>query len=323
MRRFIFHFGRIDILAAKFLNMKQKLSFILLLLSAVGAFAQQPFGNLTIFSEDGDKFFLILNGEKINDVAQANLRVEELTQPYYNAKIIFEDQAKQPISKNNLMIADVDGIFKDVTYKIKRDRNNAAKMKLNYFSMADVDRGYLPASNVTVVHYGQPAPPMPSGSVTQTTTTTTTGGVQAGINMGGVGVNVSINDPNMVVTHAQTTTTTTTSSGHHGQHNDGPRGCANNYCMSASDFHSALQTLNEISFDETRLKTAKQIAASNCLNATQISDICRTFSFDESKLDFAKSAYSHCTEPSNYFKVNNVFEFSSNVDELNEFVASH
>jgi hypothetical protein len=297
--------------------MKQKFLLCFLLVSLVG-FAQQPFGNLTIFSEDGDKFFLILNGEKINDVAQANLRVEELAQPYYNAKIIFEDQSKQPISKNSLMIADADGVFKDVTYKIRRDKNNASKMKLNYFSMADVDMGYLPPSNVAVMRYGQPAPV--SGTVTQTTTTTTAGGVQAGINMNGVGVNVSISEPDMVVTHSQTTTTT---SGHHRGHQDEHRGCAQGYCMSQSDFSTALQTLKKTDFDETRLKTAKQIAASNCLNATQICDICRTFSFDESRLDFAKSAYANCTEPSNYFKVNNVFEFSSNVDELNEFVAGH
>ncbi|HEU0135952.1 MAG TPA: hypothetical protein VFQ50_01535, partial [Flavobacterium sp.] len=114
--------------------MKQKFTstFLFLLFITLNTFAQAPpMGHLTIFSEDGDKFYLVLNGEKINDVPQTNLRVEELTQPYYNAKIIFDDKAKAEISKNYLQIADVDGIFMDVTYKIKRDKNNANKMKLN------------------------------------------------------------------------------------------------------------------------------------------------------------------------------------------------
>ena len=82
-----------------------------------------PVGHLTIFSEDGDRFTLILNGEIINDEPQTNLRVEDLNQPYYNAKVKFADQTLADISKNNLMLTDVDGIFSDVTYKIKRDKN--------------------------------------------------------------------------------------------------------------------------------------------------------------------------------------------------------
>jgi hypothetical protein len=67
-----------------------------LLLSALAAsyslwsIAQPIIGsNLTIFSEDGNKFFLILNGERQNLEAQTNIRVEDLTQAYYNAKIHF------------------------------------------------------------------------------------------------------------------------------------------------------------------------------------------------------------------------------------------
>ena len=105
----------------------------LLLLFAVAVKAQPvPVGHLTIFSEDGDKFFLILNGEKQNNVAQTNLRVEDLVQDYYNAKIIFEDQALGEISKNYLAITDASGIRMDVTYKIKKNKNNG-KMTLNYF----------------------------------------------------------------------------------------------------------------------------------------------------------------------------------------------
>lgn len=302
--------------------------FFLLLSSTVFA---QRFGHLTIFSEDGDKFFLILNGEKINDVAQTNLRVEDLTQPFYNAKIIFEDTSKQPISKNNLALTDVDDIYKDVTYKIKRDKNNASKMKLNFFSMTDVDPGFLPSSNVQVIHYGQPAPVAVSTGISQTSTTTTTttsggsvGGINAGVSINGVGVgvgiNMNINDGTQI---SQTTTTTTTTSGHgHTQEIvETPRGCNNGRSMSGTDFNSALATIKGQSFEDTKLKTAKQIASSNCLNATQISDICRVFGFEESKLDFAKCAYGNCTEPKNYFKVNNVFSFSTSVDELTEYIS--
>lgn len=296
---------------------------MLFVLVAAQASAQQfgRFGHLTIFSEDGDKFTLVLNGEQINDVPQTNLRVEELTQPYYNAKIIFEDASKQSISKNSLLITDVNGNFQDVTYKIRRDKNNASKMKMNFFSMADVDPGFMPPSNVQVIHYGQP---VRTGTAVTQTTTTSTGGINAGVNVNGVGVNVSISDPNMHVTQTTTTTTSSTMHSDHDGHDHGSHGrrCRNEYAMSSSNFNSALQTIKNQGFDQTRLKTAKQIAQSNCLNATQVAEICKTFGFDESRLEFAKAAYDRCTEPNNYFKVNNVFSFSSSVDELTEYISS-
>lgn len=303
--------------------MKLYLSIALLFVLnlATAQIPMQPYGHLTIFSEDGDKFYLILNGERINDVPQTNLRVEELVQPYYNAKIIFEDNTKQEITKNALQIADVDGIFMDVTYKIKRDKNNSKKMKLNYFSMIPVAPDFIPPSNVKVIRYGTPAPPPPvTGGVTQTTTTTTTtNGVNAGINMGGVGVSININDPGMSVTHSQTTTTTTTSGGTYVE--PVAEGCVNGRAMAQNNFNGALNSVKNQNFDDTRLKTAKQIVSANCLTAAQIAQMCKVFGFEQSKLDFAKFAFPYCTDPNNYYKVNDVFEFSTSVDELSDYVS--
>lgn len=317
--------------------MKHKITFTaVVLLFTTLCFGQiQPFGHLSIFSEDGDKFILILNGERINDVAQTNIRVEDLVQPYYNAKIIFEDETRNEISKNFLQVTDVDGFFMDVTYKIKRDKNNNKKMKLNFFSMIPVVQGFVAPSNVYVAHWGQPAPPVVIqqnsgvGVVQQTTTTTTVnnGGINAGVNVGGVGVNISINDPGFSgsTTVTETTTTIGTSHGGHGNQpiaiQDNNPTCVNRRPMNPSDFNSALATIRNQGFDETRLKTSKQIAQSNCLNTNQIIAICQIFGFEDSKLDFAKFAFDACVEPRNYFKINDVFEFSSSVDELTDYVS--
>ena len=228
------------------------------------------------------------------------------------------------ISKNNLQIADVDGIFKDVTYKIRRDKNVKTKLKLNFFSMIDVRPDFIPPSNVYVVHYGQPR----NQGFSQTSTTTTVGqgvNVGANVNIGGVNMNVSINDP-MGHTVTETTTTTTNSGGNFNNNNNYEepirQGCRNRNPMNQRDFASALATVKNLGFDETRLKTAKQIAGSNCLNTNQIVQICEIFGFESSKLDFAKFAFDFCVEPKNYFKINNVFGFSSSVDELTDYIQS-
>jgi hypothetical protein len=307
-----------------------KKSILLLFLGLTSlSFGQNgPVGHLTIFSEDGDKFTLILNGEVINDTPQTNLRVEDLNQPFYNAKVKFADQTLQDVSKNNLMITDVDGVFSDVTYKIKRDKNNKTKMKLNYFSSIPVQPNFIPASNVHVIHYGQPDVPPVRGGVSQTTTTTTTQtngvNVGVGVNMGGVNMGVTIND-NMgggAVSQTTTTTTTHSSSGNHHEEDESVRGCTGKYSMSGANFSQALASIKNQSFAETQLKTAKQITNVNCLSVDQIIQIANTFSFEENKLDFAKYAYDHCTDPKSYFKLNDIFSFSSNVDELSDFVQS-
>lgn len=301
-----------------------------MMMTAFVAMAQvQPVGHLTIFSEAGDKFYLILNGERQNNVAQTNLRVEDLTNQYYTAKIIFEDKTLPEIEKKMLMIADADGIMSDVTYKIKKNANNG-KLTLNYFSSLPVQQGFKAPSNVHVVHYGTPdvvvVQPSATTTVTQTTTTTTGGttGVNATVNMPGVNMNVNITDPTLNTSYTTTVTETSTTNVQHTGHSQPASNfaCPNRYCMSSGDFSSALATIKGQNFEDSKLKTAQQIASSNCLNASQISDICRVFGFEQTKLDFAKFAYDRCTEPNNYFKVNNVFSFSSSSDELNEYIAT-
>jgi hypothetical protein len=308
--------------------MNRKNTLLVMLMISTLSFAQfVPIGHLNIFSEDGDRFTLILNGEVINDVPQTNLRVEDLNQPYYNAKIRFEDKTLLDVSKNNLMITDPDGIFMDVTYKIRRDKNNRTKMKMNYFSAIPVVPDFIPPSNVHVIHYGQPIAPPVRGGVSQTTTTTTQVGgtnVGVGVNIGGVNMGISINDGigNGVVTQTTTTTTTNHSNNIDVHHDEPIRGCGGSSCMTPGNFNAALATIKNQSFEDTRLKTAKQVITANCLNVDQIIQIANTFSFEDNKLDFAKYAYDFCIEPRNYFKLNGIFSFSSNVDELSDYVQS-
>ncbi len=299
----------------------KKQFLLLLLISPLFCFAQfQTGGNLTVFSEEGDKFYLILNGEKQNETPQTNIKIEDLPQPYYSAKIIFEDKSLATISKTNLMITDADGKMMDVTYKIKKDKTN--KVKMVYYSMIPVPQDFMPPAGMYVRQFGQPGPP--GANVSQTTTTTTSGnGIGASVNVPGMSMNISINEPNAVQTTTTTTTTTHSSSSTHSQQGQPVvKGCANNWPMNASDFNAAKKTIAQSSFDDTKLKTAQSIVGSNCLSTDQVVQICNLFSFEDNKLAFAKYAYAYTTDPKNYFKVNNVFTFSSNKEELSEFISN-
>lgn len=299
----------------------RKLYFtIALCFVATISFAQAPTGNLTIFSEDGDPFYLVLNGEMQNDIPQTNIRIEELNQPYYNAKILFEDKSLVEITKKNLEITDMDGEYKDVTYKIKRDKNNKNKLKLNFYSEIPVDRRYVAPKNVHVVHYGNPEPVR---TVSQTTTTTTVGGnsgMGMGMNVGGISMNININEPSGVYSETTTTTVSHSNQGSVSNNSVNIKGCNGKYPMNSSDFNGALTSVNKQNFDDTKMKVAKQIVQANCLDVNQIRQIANSIKFEETKLEFVKFAYDFCTEKKNYFRLNDIFTFSSNVDNLTEYI---
>jgi len=44
------------------------------------------------------------------------------------------------------------------------------------------------------------------------------------------------------------------------------------------------------------------------------------FSFESTRLDFARMAYHRVIDPQNYFIVNNAFRFSSSIDELYQYI---
>ena len=310
--------------------MKLKITLLLFVaLLPLLSFAQGS--ALTIFSEDGDKFFLLLNGQKQNSTAMANIRMDGLTQPYYKVKIVFEDKAKGEVDKNVNVTDPGTNAPADVVYKIK---NKDGEMKLRYFSAQPIQPNYAPPADVYVMHYGQaaPAPAAASTTVTQTTVTSTNVDPNVSMTVNAPGVNVSVNMPNvdMNATTSQTTvtrtTTTTSSSSSYGNNYDqqtvhsAPAGCQ--YPMDFGSFKSAKETVEKASFDDTKLSTAKSVLASNCVSTDQVIALCKLFSFEQSKLDFAKFAYSKTTDKNNYFKVGNIFSFDASKTDLNNFISN-
>lgn len=93
--------------------------------------------------------------------------------------------------------------------------------------------------------------------------------------------------------------------------------------MSQQDFEAAFEVVSKQSYDNTRLTVAKQIASSNSLSVNQIKRICNLFAFENNKLEFAKYAYDSCVDKKNYFKLNEVFKFDSDKQQLNAFINSN
>jgi hypothetical protein len=203
--------------------------------------------------------------------------------------------------------------------------------------------------------------PVAKTTVTQTTTTTTkaqpakpaqsTGGnVSMGINVDGVNMGISINatemdgslDMNMDVeeTHQTTvtTTTTTTTTQQEPAPKPAPRPsakpapapapapvqpagrCASS--MAPASFSKAKDNIASNSFEDSKMTVAKQVTKANCMTAAQIAEVMGLFSFEDSKLQYAKYAYDFCFNQGDYYEVNAAFTFESSIEDLNQYLES-
>jgi len=190
------------------------------------------------------------------------------------------------------------------------------------------------------------------GGVDHVTTTTTVveGGDQVdgenvNINMGvnGVGFNVNVKvDDSMgkgtstsSSTTTRTTTTTTRSTStpppvidtkpvpkepetYRMPGYSGRVGCA--WPMAPSEFTEAKQSIESKDFEDSKLTLAKQVGGARCFTVDQVKGVMGLFSFEDSKLDFAKFAYERTFDIDNYYKVNDAFTFDGSIDDLNAFI---
>lgn len=311
-----------------------------LMVGAMATYAQT--GNLVIFSDEGSKFFVVVNGLRVNDQAQTNVRVTGLNADYVNCKIVFENELTPDIEKKTMML--VRG--HEVTYIVKK--NKKGETVCNAYS--DVDLNTVQNTNTpnqqTVVYSNVPYNDgvvirTGNGSSTTTTTTTTTTGTvgntdvtNANVNVGGVGMNVTIYDSNGGVVNGSTTSTTTTTyssttttGNTNSNYNNGTtttnynNGCV--YGMSESEFRDAKSSITNGSFEDTKSSTFKQIVSNKCVTTRQVKEMLGLFSFEDTKLSMAKYAYSYVADPSNYYTINDIFSFDSSKDELSNYVMSN
>ncbi len=302
---------------------KLVLSTLIILAFSASLLAQS---NLVFYAEQGEKFYVVLNGIRQNENAETNIKVTDLPQPYYKVKVIFEDKNLPQLDKTLNFNQGMETVF-----AIRQ--NKKGNYVLRWQSETPLAQAPPPAPTQSVITYTTTAPAV-SMSVTETTTTTTTTGgggtsdnVSVGFNMDGMGMNmnVNINDgmgaTSQTSTSYSTTTTTTTTSSQPATTtavvtNSG--GC--DYPMPPGDFASAKGSISSKSFEDSKLMMAKQILGSNCMTSGQVMEVAQLFDFEDTKLEFAKYAYGYTFDPNNFYKVNDAFEFESSIDELNEYI---
>ncbi|NQX91092.1 MAG: hypothetical protein HRT74_02955, partial [Flavobacteriales bacterium] len=159
--------------------MKQLLTLTLTLLSFSALYAQNNIG-LTLFSENGERFILYVNGEQINDEAQANVKVMDISADMIQARVDFEDGSLNDFSSNVMLHP---GFMANYMIKVNRKGKYVIRFQSEApYKSDDVSAEpliHVPASGSQTEIIEQESQTdgvtlSTSGQVTTTSTTTTT-----------------------------------------------------------------------------------------------------------------------------------------------------
>lgn len=313
--------------------MKNTFLLLLTFLFSIINYAQS---NLIVFSEDGDAFKMTIDGSPAININDSKAVFDGIKGDFVQAKIVFNDPNLGELKKGLMIEPNM-----EMTAILKRNKKGAFVLR----PMSSVPVASAPARDLP--------PPAPRESeaiitseevafqngtettISTTTSETTSSTMNVGVNDPEMGVNMNVNInlkdvggkisskfSEITTTSSSTTTVTSTTSTNGGNFEQETAEEVEVVCptMSNSDFASAKKSISSKSFAEDRMTLAKQILRANCVSTDQVIEIMGLFTFEESKLEFAKMAYERTTDNQNYYRVNDAFTYSGSIDELNEFL---
>ncbi len=318
---------------------KTLLAFMVVFMLLISAHGQGPH-NVIIFSESGELFTLFINGAQQNETPTAQIKVEDLRGSGYQLRVLFESAMPGEFSKHMPL---PEG-SSEVTYALRK--NNRGNWVARYISDAPYPAKTVEREVDVRREAAPPSPPVsgsrqvtPGNQRQEVITTTTTvdsdmdtdpaGMIDIRISAGeeNFGMNISIDDRSQRQSATVTSQTVVTEVHQdyevveHHQPAPAPAksdGC--DYPMSDAEFSRAKESISSKSFEDSKMSVAKQITRGNCLTALQVKEIMQLFSFEDSRLEFAKFAYKFTFDKRNYYMVNDAFQFEMTIDELDEFL---
>lgn len=300
-------------------------SFSLLSLICMG----QASSNLEVFSENGDPFFLVVNGVPQNDQAMANVKAEGLKGDFHKVLVRFSDASLGTVNQN---FALEPGMEQRAIVVLKKKGGYAIRPFGEPVAIADAPK--VETRSRSEVMRREPAEEVsqrltPSTEVTQTSARTRANSEQVNIQMGAgeqrIGINIDITHPTddiemgLSETVQEVDYSTEMTPAPPAAKEEVVIGCAP---MASQGFAGAKKSISSKSFADDKMTTALQVLKGNCMSSSQIVEVIGLFSFEDDKLSFAKAAYDRCSDPENYWKVNDAFTFSDSIEQLDEYLQS-
>lgn len=294
----------------KKIDMRTFVSFAILCLLTIAGIAQN--NDFVFYTDNGDLFTLYLNSVKQNETAATNVKATNISGKNINVRVVFE-RSGVPAFNRTLSVSSTD---KEIKIQLVKGRENVYSTKI----ISTTPRQHSNPSNGNSGNEGSTeTKDDKSGHSGHGNNGHNNGYNNGHNNHGNNGYNNGYNNP----PHNGGYPNGGTPNGGHWGNSYGPSD--NPRChmpMPQNDFNSLRAQVRARYFDSSRLTVAKQACRYNCMTSDQIRDLCREFSYESNRLDFAKYAFEYCYDRYRYYIVGQAFSYSSSVDQLNRFITN-
>ncbi len=288
--------------------------FFLFSFFSIISLAQKPVASLTILSERGDKFFMYVNGQKLNSKPMSKVKLKNLDYVYYAIKVEYDDASHYTIEKDKFFVCNKKGELRDMTYELVREDN---EMKLKFVSMK------IPTDNANTsedfaFNFNETA----KKNVTQNKSE------KASIHQPKEEVVTQKEKPkdSLIIKKVTTETQQKTPAKEivmvekdpiEGNNSNivnalvlmEPKNwvCRNEWPMLKSEYENKLIEISQLNTDAEKIKFSKELASKNCLKTDQVIEMASLIKNENERLDFVKFSYSHTIDIKNYLKVEKLF----------------
>lgn len=302
----------------------------------IAAFAQT--GNISVYSDKGLKFTVVLNGIDQNDQPATHVKVNSVPEGSYRIKVRFENTKLGQASRGMFVepgkeykmavmhksVATVDHHFDGVQNQMVKTLGNDPNAKANNY---DVMENYViryvsestansnSSSNEQVVNFkartqfSNPANEVSSGGPGGFSTSSSSSAKPTEVATQTATVQAAPAEVKTVETAQSSATTSSYAT----------------TCTSAMDETTFSATKSGVSAQtspELKAQVAKQIINAVCMSVEQISGVAALIPGDAAKMDFVQYGFAYCFDPQNYASLSSIFETPESVDAFNTFVAS-
>jgi hypothetical protein len=275
---------------------------------------------LVVFSEDGDKFYLVFDGNKVNKAPAARVEYPGVQAGYGRVKVIFQNE-KLPDIGQLVQLEGVEPGWNEVSYIIRKKTKGG---KTTYSLKTNNWRQLQPKPATE-----EKTDPATTGTEPTDPKEVVPNPQEFGVTIPGVSTQVQITNGT-----GQTNTTdirindgtTAQPGGGMPPDNDSPAPAPKprpkTGCTPPASVEDIQTAISAESFSANKLEVARQYLGANCISTSQIKTLAPLFSFEGDRLTFVKAAYASCTDKNNFWKLNSAFTFSSNKDALAAFLKS-
>ena len=304
--------------------------FLFLFLSIITASAFAQYGTMTVSSVNNQKFWLFIDDVLQNEYSTNIIRIQGLQSTYYKIRVEMDNPSNSCVGET-VLISTMSG---NNNYVVTKEKGNYYSFKkgqisVNPFFIQNVivpDYSYYSGYNQFLfpgfnpnANYGQDN--HSRGSAYKKYQYSNQGNSHGYGGNQGYGNPPAYSTPPPPPAHGNPLGYGNSGYGNSGY---GSSGYGNlgygTGCMPVNDFNRALATIQKESFEDSKLKVARQVTSNNRLCVSQIIQICRIFSFEAKKLEYAKYAYRYCADQNNYYQINDVFSFTASKDELRKYI---